>query len=85
MTGLPRHPDSRPPFRPRRGTALLALTAATATGLVLLSDQLLARLYATWRPRLEQQVGRVMGRPLQLGPYQGFGPDGLRVLSLIHI
>jgi translocation and assembly module TamB len=43
------------------------------------SDQLLARLYGHWRPWLEGQVGKVMGRPLRLGPYEGFGPEGLRV------
>ena len=43
------------------------------------SDRLLARIYESWRPTLERQVGRVMGRPLQLGPYRGIGPEGLRI------
>ncbi|MEB3333204.1 MAG: hypothetical protein VKI83_12020, partial [Synechococcaceae cyanobacterium] len=44
-----------------------------------LADLALRRLYEHWRPQLERQIGAVMGRPLQLGPYRGFGPDGLRV------
>ena len=34
-------------------------------------------LYERLRPRLEQQVGRVMGHPLELGPYTGLRPWGL--------
>jgi translocation and assembly module TamB len=43
------------------------------------SDWILGRLYRHWRPSLEQQVGQAMGRPLRLGPYQGLGPEGLRL------
>ena len=40
-------------------------------------DRLAAHLYAQQRPRLEQQLTRVMGHPLQLGPYRGLRPWGL--------
>ncbi|MEB3166241.1 MAG: translocation/assembly module TamB domain-containing protein [Cyanobacteriota bacterium] len=40
---------------------------------------MLALTYERLRPRIERQVGRVMGHPLRLGPYRGFGPDGLVV------
>ena len=42
-------------------------------------DPLLRRTYQHWRPRLEQLVGKVMGHPLTLGDYLGFGPHGLRI------
>ena len=50
-----------------------------AVALWLASDRLLAGLYESWRPRLERQVGTIMGRPLQLGPYCGLSADGLCV------
>ena len=55
------------------------LGTAAVVGLGLAADRIAAGLYAHWRPRLERQIGRVMGRPLQLGPYRGLGPEGLRV------
>jgi translocation and assembly module TamB len=42
-------------------------------------DQALRRLYQHWQPRLEQTLGRVLGHPLALGPYQGLAWDGLRL------
>lgn len=39
---------------------------------------LLDRLYGQARPWIEGQVGRALGRPLQLGPLEGIGPEGLR-------
>jgi translocation and assembly module TamB len=67
--------------RPLGWLVLLLLTATVVALLVAWqrSDLLLGRLYAHWRPWLEGQVGTVMGRPLQLGPYQGFGPEGVRI------
>ena len=67
--------------RPLGWLVLLLLTAAVVALLVAWqrSDLLLGRLYDHWRPWLEGQVGAVMGRPLQLGPYQGFGPEGVRI------
>ena len=60
---------------------LLALTATAGAVLVgwQRSDLLLGRLYGHWRPWLEQQVGKVMGRPLRLGAFQGVGPEGVRI------
>lgn len=42
------------------------------------ADPWLQHAYGRWRPRLEHQVGRIMGHPLDLGPYRGLGPSGLR-------
>ncbi|MCX5948340.1 MAG: translocation/assembly module TamB domain-containing protein [Cyanobacteria bacterium] len=75
--------DARGPIR-RPRTAATALAAggvlvAGAAALWLASDRILAGLYESWRPRLERQVGTLMGRPLQLGPYCGFSADGLCV------
>jgi len=50
-------------------------TLAVRTGL----DPLIGRTYNHWKPRIEGLVGTVMGHPLELGPYRGFGLDGLRV------
>jgi len=60
---------------------LLTLTAlgSAATVLWQRADAVLAGIYNRQRPSLERLVGQVMGHPLQLGPYQGLGPDGLRV------
>ena len=60
-------------------SALLLLTAAGGTALLLSADRLLAALYNHWRPGLEQQIGAALGHPLQLGPYRGLGVDGLRL------
>ncbi len=79
MKGLPRNLPSLRLSPPVRRTALIGIGLAGLGALVVGSDRLLERIYESWRPRLERQVGRVMGRPLQLGPYQGIGPDGLRV------
>ena len=76
---------SAPPPPPQRSRLLWrlgiagGLSAAAVVGLGLAADRIAAGLYAHWRPRLERQIGRVMGRPLQLGPYRGLGPEGLRV------
>ncbi|MFM2122642.1 MAG: hypothetical protein RLZZ589_1079, partial [Cyanobacteriota bacterium] len=40
-------------------------------------DRLAAQTYSQQRPRLERQLGRIMGHPLQLGPYRGLKPLGL--------
>ncbi len=42
-------------------------------------DRTLNTIYAHWKPVLERQLGRVMGHPFDLGPYQGLGWGGLRV------
>ena len=61
----------------------LVLGGGALAGLVLValisSHGVLARIYEHWRPWIERQVSNVMGHPLQLGPYQGFGPEGLEV------
>jgi len=55
------------------------LTAASLGGIWFGADQLAGRLYQHWRPQLERQIGRGLGRPLQLGPYQGLRPWGLTI------
>ena len=84
MAVLPQQ-DSGPPQSPHplpklgRIGAALALSGA---GLALLAwggDQALRRLYQHWQPRLEQSLGRVLGHPLELGPYQGLAWAGLRL------
>lgn len=83
-------PDSAPSAARAKGRGLslplhrwLALALAGSAGGVWLawqqSDLLLGRLYDHWRPALESQVGKVMGRPLRLGAFQGLGPEGLRL------
>ena len=42
-------------------------------------DRALNKVYSHWKPVLERQVGRVMGHPFDLGPYEGLGWGGLRV------
>jgi translocation and assembly module TamB len=79
MKGLPGNRLSVSLSPPWRRAALAGAGLAGLTALVIGSDRLLERIYESWRPRLERQVGRIMGRPLRLGPYQGIGPDGLRV------
>ena len=78
MKGLPRSLRSVATSPAWRRAGLIGLGLGGLGALVIASDQLLEHLYDSWRPRLERQVGRIMGRPLQLGPYQGIGPDGLR-------
>lgn len=79
MKGLPGDPTVGSSRHPLRGVVVAAAGLAGLTLLVVGSDRVLERIYESWRPRLERQVGRIMGRPLQLGPYQGLGVDGLRV------
>ncbi|MCX5939168.1 MAG: hypothetical protein NTW02_13445, partial [Cyanobium sp. LacPavin_0920_WC12_MAG_62_9] len=62
--------------------ATAVAVGVTAVGLGLghwALDRALNRIYAYWKPVLERQVGRVMGHPFDLGPYQGLGWGGLRV------
>ncbi|MFM7085818.1 MAG: translocation/assembly module TamB domain-containing protein [Cyanobium sp.] len=79
MRGLPRQRIPAPLLARWVAGGLVLVGGGAVIALALWSDRLLAGLYDSWRPRLERQVGRVMGHPLQLGPYQGLGPDGLRV------
>jgi len=51
------------------------LTLAAANGW----RSLLERSYERARPWVESRVGQVLGHPLEMGPLQGIGPDGLRI------
>lgn len=55
--------------------------AVVATGVAVSLDRLAAGLYARVRPGLEQQLGQVLGHPLQLGAYEGLGWSGLQIGS----
>jgi translocation and assembly module TamB len=77
----PSRPLRRSWTRPAAGIAAAGLTAVAGVAVVAWrrSDALLGRVYDHWRPRLETQIGTVMGRPLRLGPFQGVGPEGVRI------
>ena len=87
----PQHPPratgplSRRPRRPLRALGPALPLAALATGGALILgggwwwalDKAGAAVYERLRPWLQNQVGRVMGHPLELGPYAGVRPWGL--------
>ena len=77
----PRLPLPLPqPPRPPTGALLRGLLlAAGATGLWFGSDRILARLFDLQRPKLERQLGQLLGHPLRLGAFEGLGPMGLEV------
>ncbi|MBM5816670.1 MAG: hypothetical protein FJ083_08810 [Cyanobacteria bacterium K_Offshore_surface_m2_239] len=85
MTQLPEPPAPRRhrgrPARPAAVLFVLGLASVAGVGVVVWrrSDALLGRVYEHWRPLLEARVGQVMGRPLRLGPFQGLGPEGVRI------
>ncbi|MCP9928072.1 translocation/assembly module TamB domain-containing protein [Cyanobium sp. CH-040] len=82
-------PQAHPPGRPPAGrfsgravrTALIAasLAGAGAAASLVSLDRLVAGLYERQRPRLEAQLGSVLGHPLELGPYRGLGWSGLQL------
>ena len=76
---LPESWSPRRRFLVGGGLVAGATGLAAGTALVLASDRLLRLAYERMRPQIERQVGRVMGHPLRLGPYRGFGADGLVV------
>jgi len=80
-----RDPSSPPPAPatatataslPRR-LAPLALAAGVAAVAWWGADGAAAALYRQLKPQLERQLGRVMGHPLELGPYSGLRPWGV--------
>ena len=58
--------------------AILVVVVALLLGW-LATDQALGRIYRGLRPKLEEDYGRVLGRPLKLGPYRGLRWSGLHV------
>ena len=78
---LPATPPASRPLRRAPGPllALAALTAGAGALAWLGLDRLGQRVYVALKPRLEHQVGRVMGHPLEFGPYAGLRPFGLAV------
>ena len=59
----------------------LALAGGTTVMGLWAADQALRRAYQHWKPRLEQPLGKVLGHPVRLGAYQGWGWGGLQVGS----
>lgn len=59
--------------------ATAGVLALGAAGLRAGLDPLISHAYTRWKPTLERIVGRAMGHPLELGPFRGFGAQGLRV------
>ena len=57
------------------GTVLIGSSIGLWYGL----DRLAGVVYARQRPRLEALLSRLMGQPLQLGPYAGLRPFGVAV------
>jgi translocation and assembly module TamB len=47
--------------------------------LALGADGLLRHAYSRLRPRLETDLGHILGRPLELGPYRGLNLSGLQI------
>ena len=78
-------PSSRRPRRPLRALVpALPLAGLAGVGVLVAGgglwwglDRAGGLLYARLQPWLERQVGRVMGHPLELGPYTGLRPWGL--------
>ena len=74
-------PASPPPATARpclaRRLAPLALAAGVAAVAWWGADGAAAGLYRQLKPQLERQLGRVMGHPLELGPYRGLRPWGV--------
>jgi translocation and assembly module TamB len=60
---------------------LLICIGALGTGVVgvAAADQLAERSYNHWKPRLEPSLSALLGQTLQLGPYRGLTPWGLRL------
>jgi translocation and assembly module TamB len=74
-------PGATPPVRAGRLRLLLLCGLAGALLWALASGwrSLLEGLYGRSRPWIEEQVGRALGRPFQLGPLEGIGLDGLQI------
>jgi len=89
--GLQPEESEQPAGRPPSGRRLLGplrlgrpamlATAGAAAALALGwygADQAAGQLYRRLRPWVQRQAGRAMGHPLQLGPYRGLSPWGIR-------
>ncbi len=63
--------------RARHGLVAAGLVGLGLAGGVFWFDRIVGALYGRLKPSLESQIGKAMGRPLVLGPYQGLRPDGL--------
>lgn len=80
--GSPPSPETGTEPRSRRSQLLLAAVLGGSAGLLGAwwgSDHLARWAYESWRPRLETLIGRGLGHPIQLGPYQGLRPWGLSI------
>ncbi len=80
--GSPPSPESGTQSRSRRPRLLLAAALGGSAGLIGAwwgSDHLARWAYESWRPRLQVLIGRGLGHPVQLGPYEGLRPWGLTI------
>ncbi len=75
---LPRLPAGRFPRPAITLLAAVTLLGAAAAGLWW-TDRTLRQSYSQLRARLEQQLGDLLGRPLQFGPYLGLGWGGMEL------
>ncbi|KMM17562.1 hypothetical protein [Synechococcus sp. GFB01] len=56
------------------------LIGAAGVGLIAFgTDGLLRHIYGRLRPRLEADLGFILGRPLELGPYRGVDLSGVQI------
>jgi translocation and assembly module TamB len=75
----PEDSTASPPGALRRLAPGLVLASGLLGAAWFGADAAGAALYRQLKPWLERQTGRAMGHPLELGPYQGLRPWGLRV------
>jgi len=80
--GSPPSPETGTQSRSRRPRLLLAAVLGGSAGLIATwwgADHLARWAYESWRPRLQVLIGRGLGHPVQLGPYEGLRPWGLSI------
>ena len=64
---------------PRVVISGLGLTVVAAAAVWITADRFIARAVNGLRPSLEQQLSVPLGHPIEIGPYQGLGLDGIGI------
>lgn len=80
--GSPPSPETGTQSRSRRQRLLLAAALSGGAGLIgawWATDHVARWAYESWRPQLQVLIGRGLGHPVQLGPYEGLRPWGLNI------